>query len=184
MVQLQTAAAGHPNRSKRYSRRFGGLEKLFAVSRAHRQQVTTLVLSEKGTKRRGTARQLHHGTDTRSHRHLGKGNREPAIGEIVRGRHSSSADAGAHEIADALLMGEVDRRRGAFFAAKELAEIDRLAEMAAPVGRGAGKEDRFALCLEGKRSELADVVEESDAADRRGRRDRGAVGLVVERDIS
>ena len=48
MVQLQTAAAGHPNRSKRYSRRFGGLEKLFAVSRAHRQQVTTLVLSEKG----------------------------------------------------------------------------------------------------------------------------------------
>ena len=55
----------------------------------------------------------------------------------MHGRRSSFADASAHEIADPFLMGEVDRRRRAFFAAEDLAEIDRLAEMAMASGIGA-----------------------------------------------
>ena len=38
--------------------------------------------------------------------------------------------------------------------------------------------------LEGERRRLGEIVEKADAADRRGRQDRAAVGLVVERDIA
>ena len=64
------------------------------------------------------------------------------------GSGEAVADEAAHEVADALLVGEVDRRRRTVLAALNLAEIDGLAEIGAP-GRGsAGKEDRLALGLE------------------------------------
>src|SRR3546814_4180166 len=71
-----------------------------------------------------------------------------------------------------------------FLAAGDLAQPDRLAEMAA---RLADDEDRLALGLECYGGALRPIGEEADAADRRGRQDRraGAVvilGLVVERD--
>ena len=73
---------------------------------------------------------------------------------------------------------------GPVLAAEDLAEIDRLAEMRAPVSRRADEEDRLALGLEGERRHLPPVGEQADAADRRRRRDRLAVGLVVERDVA
>ena len=66
-----------------------------------------------------------------------------------------SQDQRAHEVADALLVLQVDGRGRAVLAAEDLAEIERLAEMRAPAGRRADEQDRLALGLEGERGALA-----------------------------
>ena len=77
----------------------------------------------------------------------------------------AGADELAHEIAVALSRREIDRRRRAFLAAADLAQIDRLAE---PALRRADEDDRLALALEGEEALDRHVVEEADAADGRG----------------
>ena len=119
--------------------------------------------------------------DAGGHRHLGQRDREAAVGEVVDGGDEPVADQRADEVADALLVREVDRRGRAFLAPEDLAEIERLAEMRAPARRRAGEQDRLALGLEGERRALPPVVDQPDAADRRRRQDRLAVRLVVER---
>ena len=93
--------------------------------------------------------------------------------------------AGADELADDIAVlpfeRQIDRRRSAFFAAQNLAQIDRLAEVAAVA---ADEQDHVIGVLEGDGRHVVDVRDEADAADGRGRQDALAVGLVVERDIA
>ena len=76
---------------------------------------------------------------------------------------------------------QVDRRWRALFPAAQLAQIHRLAE---PARRFADQQDRLACALEGERGRLGEIVDEPDAADRRRRQNRAAVGLVVERHVA
>ncbi len=90
----------------------------------------------------------------------------------------------AHEIADALLVVEIDRRRRPLLAAGDLAQPDGLTEVGAPGGRRTDQQDRLVLGGERDPGDTGDVRHQSDAADCRGRRNGDAVGLVVERDIA
>ena len=63
-------------------------------------------------------------------RHLGQALRQAAIGNVVNGGDLAGADELAHEIAVAAFAGEIDGRRRAILAAENLAQIDRLADMA------------------------------------------------------
>ena len=65
----------------------------------------------------------------------------PPSEQIVHGGDAAGVDQPADEIAVAALGGEIDRRRRAFFAAADLAQIERLAE---PALRLADQHDRFA----------------------------------------
>ena len=105
----------------------------------------------------------------------------------MRGRRSAGVDHAAHHTTVAFLRGEIDRRRRALFAAADLAQVNRLPE---PAVGAADQQDRLVLGLERQRRGFGEIVQQSDAADRRRRQDAAAQffsrksGLVVERDIA
>src|SRR4029078_1304202 len=102
------------------------------------------------------------------------------VRQIVRSSRNSIQDQRADEIAVLALLDEIDRRRRTFFAAADVAQIDRLPQ---PALRLADQYDRLALAREGEGCRLGEVVEDADTADRRRRQNRAAVGLVVERHV-
>ena len=75
---------------------------------------------------------------------------------------------------------EIDRRRRAVLAAGDFAQPKRLAEM--PVG-GADQHE-VEPARQGDADRLRRILQHAEAADRRGRQDRPALGLVVEADIA
>ncbi len=90
-------------------------------------------------------------------------------------------DEASHEVAVELFPGQIDGRGSPFFAAQDLPEIDGLAEMGAVA---AEQQDRFAVSLEGQGGHLAEVGQQTHAADGGGGQNRLAVGFVVERDVA
>ena len=97
-----------------------------------RDQIACLVLAEEERDRLDRrARDADFGTDVAGQRHFGQRDQQPAVGEIVARVDAAVFDQLAHECAVLLLRREIDRRRGALFAAFDLAQIDRLAEMPA-----------------------------------------------------
>ena len=70
----------------------------------------------------------------------------------MHGSDLAAIDEVSHEVAMELLLGQIDGRGSAFFAAEDLAQIDGLAEMGAVA---ADQEDGFASGLEGERGHLA-----------------------------
>ena len=82
--------------------------------------------------------------DTAGERHLGRGEREAAVAEVVRRRDEARGLRRPHELARRPLGGEVDRRSVALLAAEELGEERRLAEVARASRRGGGARRRRA----------------------------------------
>ena len=94
------------------------------------------------------------GADAALQRHFGDRHQQPAVGNIMHGVDPARLDQAAHEIAMLLFGGQIDRRRGAFFAAFDLAQIDGLAQMALGF---ADQDDHIALALEGDGRHLGDI---------------------------
>ncbi len=117
----------------------------------------------------------------RARRHFREADREPAIRQVVHGRDGPRADQPADEIAVAPLGLEIDRRRRALATSADVAEVERLPE---PALRLADEQHGLAGRLEAGGRDPRDVVDEADAADRRGRQDAAAAGLVVERHVA
>ena len=90
-------------------------------------------------------------------------------------------DEVSHEVAVKLFLGQIDGWGSAFFAAQDLAEINGLAEVGAVAAQ---QQNGVTIGLEGECGHLAQVGEESDAADGGGGQNRLTVGFVVERDVS
>src|SRR5690606_33273022 len=109
--------------------------------------------------------------DIRPERHFGERDGDAAIRHVVAGRDPALVDRMADEVTGALFRLQVHRRRRAFLAAVNLAQPDRLAQMAHPL---ADREDDVAGALEADADGLAQVVDDADAADRGGRQDRAA----------
>src|SRR5437588_8201338 len=99
----------------------------------------------------------------------------------MRRARGASVDHAAHHVAVALLGGKIDRWRRALFAAADVAQVHRLTE---PAMRFADQQDSLALGLERECCGFAEIIEQPDAADRRGREDAAAVSLVVKRDVT
>src|SRR6478735_1137375 len=91
------------------------------------------------------------------------------------------ADDRAHEVAVSAFSEEVDLRRRTVRAPKDVADVDRAAKMAAV---GADHDHPVAIRGGADASHLLPVAQKTDAGNRRRRKDRDAVGLVVERDVA
>ena len=99
----------------------------------------------------------------------------------MAGQNLAVLDQLAHQFALAAFAMERHRRRRAFLAAADLAQVQRGAQPALGLAQ---QHDVAARALEGHGHVLGHVVEQADGADGRGRLDRGALGLVVERDVA
>ena len=113
--------------------------------------------------------------------HLGERHVQAAVGEIMAGGDPAARDQVAHELAVQPLEGQVDRRRQPFLAAADLPQIERAAE---PAHGLADQDQGQALVVVGQVAACVEIVDHAQAADRRRRPDRLAVGLVVERDVA
>ena len=96
--------------------------------------IDALVLGEIAgmAERRGAVDQR---ADIAGQRHFGERDGEAAVGDVVAGGDRAAGDRGADELAGGLLGVQVDGRRRAAsaLAAVDLAQPERLAEMAVPV---------------------------------------------------
>src|SRR5690242_2506597 len=99
----------------------------------------------------------------------------------MHSRYLARSDERSNEVSMALFPGEIDGRRRPFLAAQDLAQIDRLAEMAA---MATNQQNDFALGLEAQGGHFPQIRQEADTANGRRWQDRLPVGLVVERDIA
>jgi len=77
---------------------------------------------------------------------------------VHRGR-GAGMDHAAHHVAVAFFRREIDRRRRAFFAAADVAQINRLAE---PAMGFADQQDDLALGLERQRRGFCKVIEQPE----------------------
>ena len=141
LAEFQFRAAGGADPRRMDAERLGlvpdGKNLLALGIEIERDDVAALVLAEEDGNRVRSGEAGDRRADARRHRHFGERDGEPAVGDIVHGGGDAAADQLAHEIADALLMRQIDRRRRAVGAAVDVAHIDRLREMRAPGGRRA-----------------------------------------------
>src|SRR5690606_34941072 len=96
------------------------------------QDVTALILTEEGCDRRSVLRLLDRCTDAGGNRHLGNGNGEAAIGDVVRCRYSAISDQLADEVAGLALVREVNLRGRADLLAVQFAQVSGLAKVRTP----------------------------------------------------
>ncbi len=115
------------------------------------------------------------------HGHLGERDGKTAIREVVAGGQQALAGQRPDKLAMPALGGEVDGGRSALLPAADVAQIDRLAEPSLGLAQ---QEDLLAGSLRRDGDAFGEIVEHADAADGRGRQDRPALGLVVERDVA
>ncbi len=141
------------------------------------EDVAGLVLAEEGFMVHGV--QL--GPKSGGEGHFDDCGDQAAVGNVMYSSDLAMIDEVSHEVAMELLLGQIDGRGSAFFAAQDLPEIDGLAEMGAVAAQ---QQDGFVSGLECQRGHLAEVGEQADAADGGGGQYRLAVGFVVERDVS
>ncbi len=90
---------------------------------------------------------MDRGADAAGQRHLGDGDQQPAVGDVVAGAHPALLDQRADEVAAPPLRREVDRWRRALFPALDLAQVERLAEPAVPLA-AADQQQRLAFRLQ------------------------------------
>src|SRR5262249_10211422 len=114
-------------------------------------------------------------------RHLDKGQGEPAVRNVMHGSDLARSDESSNEVAMASFLAQIDRRGCPFLAGQDLAQIDRLAEMAA---MSADQQNGFALGFEAQGRHFLEIWQEADAANGWRWEDRLAVGLVVERHVA
>ena len=114
-------------------------------------------------------------------RHFGDRDQQAAIGDVMHRIDPAGFDQAAHEIAMSSFQRQIDRRRGAFFLAFDLAQVDGLAQMALGF---ADQDDDIACALEGDGRHFGDVFQQPDAADGGRGQNAFAIGLVVERAIA
>jgi len=103
-------------------------ENPLGFARRSGNDITTLVLAK--PRRNGALRQPQARAHPACHGHFGNRNKQPAIGYIVNGVNPALFDQRADKIAVALFGRQIDRRGSALFPALDLAQIERLAEMA------------------------------------------------------
>src|SRR5206468_10690908 len=94
---------------------------------------------------------------------------EPAIRQVVAGGDMPRADRLPHEVAVAPLDAEIDRRRWASFAALDLAQIERAAEVAAGLP---DQDQRIAVLLQREVDRIASLRDQAHSADHRRWQDR------------
>ena len=119
--------------------------------------------------------------DARGQRHLGDGNEQATVGNIVHRGHECLVDQAAHKIACAPLGHQIDRRGRPLLASADFAQIERLADPAPCLAK---EHDQLVGSLEGNACRLREIIDQTDAADGGRRQDRAAVGLVVKRHIA
>ena len=112
---------------------------------------------------------------------LGQRHGQAALGEVVRRAHEPFADGLQADLLHLHLDRQVDPRRRAAHHAVHRGKVLAAAQLLA---RAAEQHDDVAFGLEPLRRVVADVGEQADHGDRRRRRNRAAVGLVVEADVA
>ncbi len=127
------------------------------------EQIESLVLAEEGSRHAERLRLVDQRAYAPRERHLRERDREPAVGDVVAGSNQPRLDRLADIGAGAPLGHQVDRRRRAVLAAVDLAQPQRLAEVAAAL---AERDDDVAGALEADRAARRPVGEQPDAADR------------------
>ena len=132
-------AAGAADDARGQRQQPRALQHFLGLHRIDGQHVAALVLAEPDRVRRQlplVGEQLD--ADAAGQRHLGDGDEQAAVRDVVHGRNLAFADQRAHEAAGLDLVGEIDRRRRAF----ELAGRQLLVERLAEVARLAADDDR------------------------------------------
>src|SRR5690606_31166122 len=105
-------------------------------------------------------------------------------GDVMTGGNDAGGNQPAHEIANLPFMLKVYRRRRAFAAPVDVAQIDRLTQMRTPERGGPEKQYGLVFGSKADARHPAPVFQKTDAANGGRRQDRLAVRLVVQRDIA
>ena len=127
---------------------------------------------------------LDHCADAGGHRHLRNSDCEAAIREVVGRRGDTFGNQAANSITGAALMVEIDRRRRAVLAAKQVPHVGGLTKMRAEGIRSADQNDHLAFGRETDLRHPGPVHDQADTADGRCWQNALSIRLVVKRDVA
>ncbi len=121
------------------------------------------------------------GTDIARKAHLGNRDQKTAIGDIVAGTDQTKLDQFTHQHTSPFFRIQIDRWWGAFFAAFDGFEIQRLAKF---TGRGTNHDQCTVIALDADGGMMTQIGNHPNATDCGGWHDADAIGFVVKRHVA